>query len=110
MNNFAIIQLTIVIPIMSKHGILESSDHGHALKAKQNTQTTKSSSDGRGKLGNLGIKEQQKQIFIMSDCIKGPRYDTCRKYHAEKETGPSQEPWLISQEKDYPVLETGAHS
>lgn len=37
MDIFAIIQLTIVIPIMSKHGILESSDHGHALKAKQNT-------------------------------------------------------------------------
>lgn len=47
MNIFATIQVTIVIPIMSKHGILESSVHRHALKAKQNTQITKSSSEGR---------------------------------------------------------------
>jgi hypothetical protein len=46
-NIFPIIQVTVVTPILSKHGILESSVHGHALKTEQNTQPTKGSSDRR---------------------------------------------------------------
>lgn len=62
-NTFPIIQVTVVTPILSKHGILDSSTHRHALKTQQNTQPTQSSSDRRAIAEDAwekaGIKQQK---------------------------------------------------
>lgn len=46
-STLPITQVTFVTPTLSKHGVLESPVHGHALKTEQNIQPTKSSSHRR---------------------------------------------------------------
>lgn len=56
-------------------------------------------------------KFRNKTTETFSSCLTAsgaPGMITAGNYHAGGETGPSQGPWRISQEKDYLVLVTGA--